>query len=153
QEGGGVMANVQRLAEQVHGILSRNGVGFATSDDGRDFQVHYESTSCQIETRDWGEQSIVEVKAIVLQNVDATGRRRGKILERLNDINRDGVFGTIYLAGDEKAGTIFLEHQLLGDELEAAELMNALSCVANRADALDDDLIKELETGERWSDV
>jgi hypothetical protein len=147
------MANVQRLAEQVHGILSRKGVQFATDDDGMSFEVPYESTACQIEARDWGEQLVIEVKAVVLENLDATGDRRGKILERLNEINRDGVFGTIYLAGDENAAVIFLEHQLLGDELEAAELMNALSCVATRADGLDDDLMKELNTGERWSDV
>jgi hypothetical protein len=147
------VAKVQRLAEQVHGILSRKGVEFATNENETSFQVPYESTACYIETREWGDLSVLEIRAIVLENVDAGGRRRGKILERLNEINRDGFFGTIYLAGDEKAATIFLEHQLVGDDLDAAELMNALSTVASRADELDDDLIKAFETGERWTDV
>jgi hypothetical protein len=147
------VANVQRLAEQVHGILSRNGVEFATNDAGTSFQIPYESTACYIEVRDWREQSLVEVKAVILEKVDASGDRRAKILEKLNEVNRDGVFGTTYLAGDEEETMIYLEHQLLGDELEGAELMNALTVVAGRADWLDDELMKQFETGERWSDV
>lgn len=87
------------------------------------------------------------------RNVDATGERRGKILERLNEINRGGMFGATYLLDGEPAAEIIFQHQLLGDDLESVELLNALGAAAIRANTLDDELIEAFGTGEKWADV
>jgi hypothetical protein len=146
------MGLTQRILDQLRGILSRNEIEFLEDDARTVFTIPFESTACHVEVYDWNGGAVVQLRGIVLENVDAKGERRGRMLERLNALNRDGAFGTLWLT-DEDPGTVILEHHLLGDELDEIELMHALRAVATRADELDDELSKEFETGERWSDV
>ncbi len=97
------------------------------------------------------DRTIVEVYSWVLTNVDVSDGREQEILKTLNALNRGHRFGMLWL--DETTGKIVLEHHLLGDQLDGAELMNVLSAVVGGADGLDDELIKEFGTGERWADV
>jgi hypothetical protein len=48
---------------------------------------------------------------------------------------------------------IRLDYQLLGDELDAAELMNGLGVIATLADENDDQLRDEIGSGVRAEDV
>jgi hypothetical protein len=145
------MASVQQLSEQVHGILSRNELQFSLNPDGTTFRIVYESTAAFVDVLQWGDGALVQVRSLVLENVDAKEDRELAILRRLNDENARGLFGSIWL--DRDRGNVVLDHHLLGTDLQSAELMNALSTIVNRADALDDELSKEFGTGERWADV
>lgn len=147
------MSAVTRVAEQVHGILTRAQLNFHIDQTGNSFIIPFGSTACQLDVGEAGEQTLVGIRATVLENVDASGDRRGKILERLNEINNDGAFGTMCMRDGDGRSMIFLQHQLLADELDTNELLNALDLAAARADSLDDELMTAFETGETWAAV
>jgi len=147
------MSSAPRIQEQVHGILSKAGVEFTVSADGSRFQIPCGTTCCAVEVRQWDESVVAEVKAFVLENIDATAERRLKILERLNQLNRDGMFGTAYLLDGKDSAAVILEHQLLGEAMDGCELMDVLAAARARAERLDGELMAEFESGERWGDV
>lgn len=145
------MATVGQIAEQIHGILARNEVGFDLNSAGNSFRVMYESTAAFVDVIEFAGRPIVAVRAVVLENVDASGDRELTVHKRLNQENANGFFGSVWLSDDGKS--IVLDYHLAADDLQASELMNALSLVVTRADYLDDILIKDIGTGERWADV
>ena len=69
-------------------------------------------------------QGVVRLRAHVLEQVDVREDNRLEILEHLNALNQSALFGRFYLDADRT--TIVLEHELLADDLDASELMNAL---------------------------
>lgn len=143
--------SVEKVADQVRGIFGREKVPFSESDDGAGFQVLSGSTGAFIQLYSWVDKTVVEIYSWVLSDVDSSGDRLLKTLQVINDWNRGSRFGTLWL--DPEKGVIVLEHHILGDELDASELMNALDGVIFRADNLDDELIKELGTGRSWEEV
>lgn len=145
------MATVEQIAEQVHGILVRNEIVFSVNQAGNSFRVMYESTAAFVDVIEFGNRPIVAVRATVLQDVDATGERELAVLRRVNRENASSFFGALWLSGE--GTSIVLDYHLAAEDLQASELMAALSNVVNRADHLDDVLIEELGTGERWVDV
>lgn len=136
----------ERVIQQVYGILSMNKVEFRTDDTGKSFLVPYGSAGVFVDFRDWADgQTLVNLHAFVLDQVDVADERRLKILEELNEVNKANYLGKVYL--DVEAKTIVLEHDLLGNELDADELMSTLRTVASMADELDDRLRETLGTG------
>jgi type III secretion system-like peptide-binding chaperone len=136
----------ERVIQQVYGILSMNKVEFRTDDAGKSFLVPYGSAGVFVDFRDWSDgQTLLNVHAFVLDQVDVAAERRLKILEELNEVNKANYLGKVYLDVDAK--TIVLEHDLLGNDLDADELMGALRTVASMADDLDDRLREAIGTG------
>jgi T3SS (YopN, CesT) and YbjN peptide-binding chaperone 1 len=136
----------ERVVQQVYGILSMNKVEFRTDDTGKSFLVPYGSAGVFVDFRDWSDgQTLVNMHAFVLDQVDVADERRLRILEELNEVNRANYLGKVYLDVDAK--TIVLEHDLLGNDLDADEVMGALRTVATMADDLDDRLREAIGTG------
>jgi len=136
----------ERVIQQVYGILSMNKIEFKTDDGGKSFLVPYGSAGVFVDFRDWGDgETLVNIHAFVLDQVDVSDERRPKILEELNEVNKTTYLGKVYLDVEQK--TIVLEHDLLGNHLDADELMGALRTVATMADDLDDKLREAIGTG------
>lgn len=139
-----------KIIEQVHGILAGERVEFSVGQDGRHFHVPVPggSAAVDIQFEDWGRaQTLVRLRTCVLQQVEVTSTNRLEILEHLNALNQSTLFGRFYLDADRS--TIMLEHELLGTDLDASELMNALYSIGLVADQTDDDLQRSLGTGQR----
>jgi Putative bacterial sensory transduction regulator len=135
-----------RVIQQVYGILSMNKVEFRTDESGKSFLVPYGSAGVFVDFRDWSDgQTLVNLHAFVLDQVDVADERRLKILEELNEVNKANYLGKVYL--DVDTTTIVLEHDLLGNDLDADELMGALRTLATMADDLDDRLRQAIGTG------
>jgi hypothetical protein len=100
--------------------------------------------------RNYNESVVVSVRAFVLEEIDVSGDREQRIYERLNDLNGESFFGKLYL---QEPGTIVLEYDLLGDELDSKELLHAVSTISGMADGLDDSLSAEFGTGVRAEDI
>jgi Putative bacterial sensory transduction regulator len=135
---------LERVIEQVHGILGIAGVPLSMNDDRTSFLVQHGSARLFVVFRRWNESVVVSVRAFVLDEVDASGDRLLKVYDRLNALNGERFFGKLYF---QPPGAIILEYDLLGDELDSKELMHALATISSMADELDDSLSAELGTG------
>jgi T3SS (YopN, CesT) and YbjN peptide-binding chaperone 1 len=142
--------DLERVIEQAHGILGIAGVPFTMNEDKTSFLVGFGSARLMLVFRHYNESVVVSVRAFVLEEVDVSGDREQRIYERLNDLNGESFFGKLYL---QEPGTIVLEYDLLGDELDAKELLHAVSTISGMADALDDSLSTEFGTGMRAEDI
>ena len=86
----------------------------------------------------------------ILQEVDdADGREN--ILEALNDLNAASRFGRFVYYPELRV--IALEYDLLGDDLQEAELMNAIGLVCETANAQDEELKLVLGTGMSYQEA
>jgi hypothetical protein len=141
---------LERVIEQVHGILGIGGVPFSLAEDKQSFLVGHGSARVFVFFRTWGEAVVISVRAYLLEEVDSSGDRRQKILDRLNALNEEKFFGKLYLTD---GGTVVLEYDLLGDELDARELLHGLATVSGLADELDDALSAEFGTGVLAEDI
>jgi len=141
-----------RVIQQVYGILSMNKIEFKTDDSGKSFLVPWGSAGLFVNFRDWSDgQTLVNMSAFVLEQVDVSDERRPKILDELNTVNKTTYMGKVYL--DVEAKTIVLEHDLLGDHLDQDELMGTLTTLASMADELDDKLRAAIGTGRSAKDL
>jgi hypothetical protein len=144
----------ERIIEQVHGILARRDVRFILSDDRASFlvPVPHGSAAVMIDFHPWGRrQTMISLRSDVLIDVAVSEANRLQILEHLNALNQASLFGRFYLDADRS--TVVLRHDLLGDELQSEELINALYTVGLLADQADDELMHEFGTGKRAADV
>lgn len=139
-----------RVIEQVHGILAGERVAFEVADDGRGFHVPVPAGSAAVEIgfellgRD---RTVIRLRARVLEDVVIDGDNRLDILETLNALNQSALFGRFFL--DVDRSTIVLGHELLGDDLDADELINGLYTLGIAADQTDDELQRSIGTGHR----
>lgn len=143
-----------RVIEQVHGILARADIRFALSDDRNRYLVPVPQGSAvvEIEFHPWARaQTMISLRSDVLVDVEMTEENRLEVLEHLNALNQTSLFGRFHLDADRT--TVVLQHDLLGDQLQAEELINALYTVGLLADQADDELLRELGSGARASDV
>lgn len=141
----------ERIIQQVSGILGMNNINFSTDESKGTFLVPSGSAGVFINFNDWDERTIVSLRSIVLEQVDGSGERRQKILEALNEQNQTVPFGCFYFVPD--AGSVVLDYQLLGNQLQADELINALIAVASKADQVDDELREAVGSGVRAIDL
>ena len=135
---------MQRLIEQVAGILHRNGVEFDTRADGTQYRILLDSSATFVSFSDYGGRTVVSLYSPILQEVDDAGGREN-ILEALNDLNAASRFGRFVYYPELRV--IALEYDLLGDDLQEAELMNAIGLVSETANAQDEELKLVLGTG------
>ncbi len=141
---------IARVTEQAHGILGIAGVPFQMNEDKTSFLLSYGSARLILVFRPYNDSVVVSVRAYLLDEVDSSGDRLLKIYERLNALNAERFFGKLYF---QQPGTIMLEYDLLGDELDARELLHAVSTISGMADELDDTLSNELGTGTKAEDM
>jgi hypothetical protein len=144
----------QRIIEQVHGILAREDVRFVLGDNRSSFfvPVPHGSAAVLIDFHPWGRsQTMISLRADVLVALQVDEQNRLQILEHMNALNQTSLFGRFYLDADRS--TIVLRHDLLGDQLQSEELINALYTVGLTADQADDELMHEFGTGKRASDA
>ena len=134
--------HTEKVQKRIEEILSAAGYPY-TVEDGR-ARVEYGSTAVFISAHQWQERyTIVELVAPVLQEVPASPA----LLERLNEQNEKLYFGKAYWRNDE----VWLAHNLLGDHLDASELVSCVGMMAVVADRIDDELQKRFG-GKRFSD-
>ena len=142
---------MQRLIEQVAGILHRNGVEFDTRADGTQYRILLDSSATFVSFSDYGGRTR---RQPVLAD-PAGGRRRRwpsrTILEALNDLNAASRFGRFVYYPELRV--IALEYDLLGDDLQEAELMNAIGLVSETANAQDEELKLVLGTGMSYQEA
>jgi hypothetical protein len=141
---------MQRLIEQVAGILHRNGVEFDTRADGTQYRILLDSSATFVSFSDFGGRSVVSLYSPILQEVDEAGGV-GPILEALNDLNAASRFGRFVYYPELRV--IALEYDLLGDDLQEDELMNAVGLVSETANAQDEELKLVLGTGMSYQEA
>jgi hypothetical protein len=141
---------MQRLIEQVAGILHRNGVEFDTRADGTQYRILLDSSATFVSFSDYGGRTVVSLYSPILQEVDDAGGREN-ILEALNDLNAASRFGRFVYYPELRV--IALEYDFLGDDLQEAELMNAIGLVSETANAQDEELKLVLGTGMSYQEA
>jgi hypothetical protein len=141
---------MQRLIEQVAGILHRNGVEFDTRADGTQYRILLDSSATFVSFSDFGGRNVVSLYSPILQEVDEAGGA-GPILEALNDLNAASRFGRFVYYPELRV--IALEYDLLGDDLQEGELMNAVGLVSETANAQDEELKLVLGTGMSYQEA
>jgi hypothetical protein len=134
--------------EQVAGILVREELKFQTAPDGAGYRLLFGSTGVFINFMPWRDGVSITVSAPVLQDIDPSAPGAAVALNRLNELNMNHRF--IKFVYDD--GALMAIYDLLGDRLQATELLNAVYVVAAAADHLDDELIDEIG-GKRFEDV
>jgi hypothetical protein len=141
---------MQRLIEQVAGIMHRNGVEFDTRADGTQYRILLDSSATFVSFSDYGGRSVVSLYSPILQEVDEAGGV-GPILEALNDLNAASRFGRFVYYPELRV--IALEYDLLGDDMQEVELMNAVGLVSETANAQDEELKLVLGTGMSYQEA
>jgi hypothetical protein len=141
---------MQRLIEQVAGILHRNGVEFDTRADGTQYRILLDSSATFVSFSDYRGRTVVSLYSPILQEIDDDGGREN-ILEALNDLNAASRFGRFVYYPE--LHVIALEYDLLGDDLQEAELMNAIGIVSETANAQDEELKLVLGTGMSYQET
>lgn len=134
--------------EQVAGILVREELKFQTAPDGEGYRLLFGSTAVFIAFSPWRDGVSITVSAPILQDIDPSSPGAATLLNRLNELNMNHRF--LKFVYDD--GALIAVYDLLGDRLQAAELLNAVYIVAAAADHLDDELIDEIG-GKRFEDV
>jgi hypothetical protein len=133
--------DVEASIEQVAGILVREDFNFGTAQDGRSYRLLFGSAAVFIHFESWHTDSVViTVSSPILQDIEPESPGAARAYTLLNELNRSRYF--IRFTFDD--GTLAADYDLLGDTLQAAELVNAIYAVAAAADHLDDALIEEI---------
>jgi hypothetical protein len=140
--------DIETSIEQVAGILLREDLKFQTAPDGAGYRLRFGSAAVFINFMPWRDGVSVTVSSPVLQDIDPTDPGAAVALNRLNELNLTHRF--LKFVFDD--GALVAIYDLLGDRLQATELLNAVYCIAAAADHLDDELIEEIG-GKRFEDV
>ena len=140
--------DIDSSIEQVAGILVREDLKFQMAPDGEGYRLLFGSAAVFISFMPWRDGVSITVSSPVLQDIDATDPGAAAALNRLNELNLNHRF--LKFVFDD--GALMAIYDLLGDRLQAAELLNAVYVVAAAADHLDDELIDEIG-GKRFEDV
>ena len=135
--------DLARLALQAHEIE------YEIEADDR-LAVAYGSARLTIIVRRAVESSVMRVSACVLDELTVDDELELRLLRSLNERNRTLPYGKFFF--DPSAGQIHVEYELLGDDLQDSEFMNALTTVCRLADDHDDLLMAELGHGRRAAD-
>jgi hypothetical protein len=132
-----VWVDVEASIEQVTGILVREGLRYSMSEDGRTHRMLFGSAAVFIDFNDWQDDSVViTVHSPVLQDIDPESAGAAAALNLLNDLNRAHFFAKFTF----RDGILIARYDLLGETLQAGELINAVYEIAGAADRLDDEL-------------
>jgi hypothetical protein len=129
--------------------LQSHGIAYDVESDDR-LAVDYGSARATILVRQTGESSVFHVSACVLDEVFVDAEDELRLLRSLNERNRTLPYGKFFY--HPAAGEIHLEYEILADDVQDSEFMNALTTVTQLADDHDDLLRDELGRGRRAAD-
>ena len=133
--------DVDASIEQVTGILVREGLRYQMSEDRRTYRLLFGSAAVFIDFDTWQDDGVViTVHSPVLQDIDPESAGAAQALNLLNELNRSFFFVKFTF----RDGILIARYDLLGDTLQAVELVNALYEIAGAADRLDDELAETL---------
>lgn len=133
--------NVDTSIEQVAGILVREELRYQVSGDGRTYRLRFDSAAVFIDFQQWQDDSVVIiVHSPVLQDIHPESAGAAQALNILNDLNRSFFF----VKFTYRDGVLIARYDLLGESLQAGELVNAIYEIAGAADRLDDELAEAL---------
>lgn len=140
--------------DQLAGILQRSEIAFERPEVGL-FQIAYGSSAIFASARlAADEQTIIGMWSSVLVDLALDDERRIAALSAVNDLNRQSTTVRFVLYEEsEKVGEIRAEHELLADDLQAAEAIHALSAVAEASDDNDERLKVLLGTGRAYRET
>jgi len=106
------------------------------------FEVPYQHTCVIVHPIDWSRgRTILRIIAPILRDVDADAA----LYARLADLNNTAIFGKFYVLD----GTIFVEHNLLGESVDREQFRAVLAAIAHQADHLADPLQLDFG-GKKW---
>lgn len=146
------MSKLLELRERVRQILTSELSGVVVDEAG-DFSIQNESTAvfvrCEEQDFDNGEsRTMINVLAPVVFGAPPSPQ----LFEYLALESNQYLFGHLVgLRNDDGSISVFLEYRLLGDYLDAEELLNAVWAIALSANDLDDE-VKSRFGGERLNE-
>ena len=123
--------DIDASIEQVAGILHRAELKFDTRPDGKAYRLLFVGGEAVfIDFDRWGDDSVlITVSSPALDDIEADSIGAAIALNRLNELNGSHRF-VKYLLAD---GTLMVATDLLGDTLQAGELLNVVFGVAGAA--------------------
>lgn len=128
----------QHVQKQIAAILEANALTWSkTPTDG--MYLRFSSAGVSIELSGWGAQTLIQICADVLTDIESPGRLARREVNRLN---AESQFCRWVYYRESK--TIAVEYDLLGDHLQENELMTSLAALARAADYHDDHLKQTL---------
>jgi hypothetical protein len=129
------------LTEKAELMLRRAVADFQRVDDR--FEVPYQGTRLVVHPLEWTRgRTLLRFIAPVVLGITPSP----ELHERLSGLNNTTIFGKFYVMD----GTVWIEHNLLGESVDWEEFRAVLASVAHHADHLDDALIAEFG-GRKWS--
>src|SRR4051812_32427228 len=129
--------DVDASIEQVTGILVREGLRYQMSADGRTYRLLFGSAAGFIDFDAWQDgRGGITGPSPLLQDIHPESAGAAQALNLLNALNRSFFFVKFTF----RDGILIARYDLLGDALQAVELVNALYEIAGAADRLDDEL-------------
>jgi hypothetical protein len=135
--------DIARLTLQSHDIA------YEVEADDR-LAIHYGSARLSVLIRRTGESAVIRMSACVLDEVAVQGDEELRFLRSLNERNRTLSYGKFFYVA--RQGEIHVEYEILADDVQRSEFMNALTTVARLADDHDEILLRELGQGRRVGD-
>lgn len=137
---------VEALRAKVESYLREKGLSYEVRPDGN-LWLRQGSTLVVINIADWGERTLVRLAAPVALNITQV---TPELTRFLAEKNHQLLFGKFSL--DTQGNGVWYEHVLLGDYLDAEELVVAVAAIALTADELDEEVAR-LSGGKRVADL
>lgn len=128
---------MNRLLQQVAGILAADGVEFNVAESRTSLFVIVDSSMLQVRGED-DDHPRIEILSWLLTDLDLDPARERAILERLNDLNFRWLYPCFCL--DSELGWITMEYEFPAGDLRPDDFLDVLGHLAAMADTTDDEL-------------
>jgi len=135
------VASADQIKNKIQRMLT-NRFGTVKIDKDGDFVIIYESAVVFVSVAQWtDDQTVVTIRCPMVVDVKITPDLTYWIAVE----GQGFVFGSCRLKPDSsgKTGWVFFEHNLLGDDLDEPELMEALDAIVLTGNSLDNDLCNQ----------
>ena len=134
--------DIASSTEQVAGILYREDFTFDTSPDGDSYRLLFDGGEAVfINFGEWGPDGVlITVSSPALQDIESDSIGAAIALSRVNELNRTHRLLKYMFVDD----TLVVVYDLLGDALQAVELVSAVRTVAAGAREVAEELQDEV---------
>ena len=148
------MSQADRVQQQVFAAVAQSGLTHVQDGDvirvlAPPIEGENQSTEIRVKSSEHSNGNVVVyMMAPVLGELPTDDEAiMAKAHMICNSLNQDQMFGRWVYYPDE--GSIVVEHELVGEDLDPSEIMGTLLTVAHSADRWDDVIQKDLGAGER----